>query len=74
MNIKSFITKKQLLKLDKELEKIDYDELIGGLSELQSEIRDIEKDEQKYYKELRIINAIINTCVELRHIYKGEED
>jgi len=59
-----FLSNRQLKKLDKELSKIDYNELLGGLQQLSTEVKDIE--------ESRVVYAIKQCCLELQKIY--EED
>lgn len=59
-----FLSNKQLKKLDKELSKVDYNELLGGLQQLSTEVKDPE--------ESRVVYAIKQCCLELQKIY--EED
>lgn len=67
-NIK-FISNKQLKKLDKELSKINYNELLGGLQELNREIIN-ENPDKKNTEELRAVYAITQCCLELQKIYE----
>ena len=60
-----FLSNKQLKKLDRELAKVNYDELLGGLQQLTLETQDSE--------ELRVIYAIEQCCLELRKIYKEDK-
>ena len=67
----NLMSRKNLKKLDAELSKMNYDELIGGLSQLSCEIVN-EAPADKNTEELRVLYAITQCCLELKKIY--EED
>lgn len=72
LNIFNLASRKNLRKLDKELSKMNYDELLAGLQELnRAIINDAPAD--KNTEELRAVYAIIQCCLELKKIYKEDE-
>ena len=73
-NLLKLVTKKQLLSLNKELEKMDFNELIGGLYELMDQINTTEKNDNTKYKEIKVIYAMIDAFVALKEIYDPEGD
>lgn len=68
----NLMSRKNLKKLDAELSKMNYDELIGGLSQLSCEIIN-ETPADKNTEELRVLYAITQCCLELKKIYKEDE-
>ena len=71
MNLLTFINKRNLLSLDKELVKMDYDTLITGLDKLRTEV----KENDKYrHEELRVLYALIETFTALRKVYENDID
>lgn len=71
MNLLNFINKKNLLSLDKELTKMDYDTLIAGLDKLRSEVKENDKHR---HEELRVLYALIEVFVALRKVYENDID
>lgn len=71
MNLLNFINKKNLLSLDKELTKMDYDTLIAGLNKLRSEVKENDKHR---HEELRVLYALIEVFVALRKVYENDID
>lgn len=71
MNLLTFINKRNLLSLDKELAKMDYDTLIAGLDKLRSEVKENDKHR---YEELRALYALIETFTALRKVYENDID
>ena len=67
LNIFNLASKRNLRKLDKELSKMNYDELLAGLQELNRAIID-DAPAEKNTEELRAVYAIIQCCLELRKI------
>ena len=67
----NLMSKKNLRKLDAELSKVKYDDLIAALNQLSHDIID-ERPADKNIEELRVIYAITQCCLELQKIY--EED
>lgn len=67
-NVFNIMSKKNLKKLDAELSKVNYNELIGGLNQLSYNLAVNENPE-----ELRVIYAITQCCLELQKIYKGDK-
>ena len=67
----NLMSRKNLRKLDAELSKVKYDDLIAALNQLSHDIID-ERPADKNIEELRVIYAIIQCCLELQKIY--EED
>ena len=67
----NLMSTRNLKKLDTELSKINYDELLGALNQLSHNI--IDENPAKYnIEELRVVHAITQCCLELKKIY--EED
>lgn len=71
MNLLAFVNKKNLLSLDKELSKMDYDTLIAGLDKLRSEVKENDKHR---HEELRVLYALIETFIALRKVYENDID
>lgn len=71
MNLLAFVNKKNLLSLDKELSKMDYDILIAGLDKLRSEVKENDKHR---HEELRVLYALIETFIALRKVYENDID
>ena len=67
----NLMSRKNLRKLDAELSKMKYDDLIAALNQLSHDIID-ERPADKNIEELRVIYAITQCCLELQKIY--EED
>ena len=67
----NLMSRKNLRKLDAELSKVKYDDLIAALNQLSHDIID-ERPAYKNIEELRVIYAITQCCLELQKIY--EED
>ena len=67
----NLMSRKNLRKLDTELSKVKYDDLIAALNQLSHDIID-ERPADKNIEELRVIYAITQCCLELQKIY--EED
>lgn len=67
----NLMSRKNLRKLDAELSKVQYDDLIAALNQLSHDIID-ERPADKNIEELRVIYAITQCCLELQKIY--EED
>lgn len=74
MNILNFLSRKQLLKIDKELQELKYKDLITGLDQLRTEAAEQEKDEKKKEKELRVLYAMIDVFTALQKVYEQEGD
>lgn len=72
LNIFNLASRRNLRKLDKELSKMNYDELLAGLQELNRAIID-DAPADKNTEELRAVYAITQCCLELRKIYKEDE-
>lgn len=70
-DIFNIMSKRNLKKLDKELSKVNYNELIGGLNQLSHNIIS-DSPADKNTEELRATYAITQCCLELQKIY--EED
>ena len=66
-----FLGKKQFLRLDKELQELNYDEIIGGLQEYLREVA-AEKDTEDKYKLMRITRATQEAFIAIRKIYEDE--
>lgn len=71
MNLLTFINKRNLLSLDKELAKMDYNTLIAGLDKLRSEVKENDKHR---HEELRALYALIETFTALRKVYENDID
>ena len=67
----NLMSRKNLRKLDAELSKVKYDDLIAALNQLSHDIID-ERPADKNIEELRVIYSITQCCLELQKIY--EED
>lgn len=67
----NLMSRKNLRKLDAELSKVKYDDLIAALNQLSHDIID-ERPADKNIEELRVIYAITQCCLELQKVY--EED
>lgn len=72
LNIFNLASRRNLRKLDKELSKMNYDELLAGLQELNRVIID-DAPADKNTEELRAVYAITQCCLELKKIYKEDE-
>lgn len=74
MNILNLLSRKRLVDLDKELEKLKYRDLIVGLQELRVDCSVEEKNEDKRDRELRVIYALIDALEALEKVYNKEGD
>lgn len=70
MNLLAFVNKKNLLSLDKELQKMDYNTLIAGLDKLRSEVKE---DDKHRPEQLRVLYALIETFIALQKVYENED-
>ena len=68
----NLMSRKNLRKLDAELSKVKYDDLIAALNQLSHDIID-ERPADKNIEELRAVYAITQCCLELKKIYKEDE-
>lgn len=68
----NLMSRKNLRKLDAELSKVKYDDLIAALNQLSHDIID-ERPADKNIEELRVIYAITQCCLELQKVYKEDK-
>lgn len=71
MKLIDFFGRKQLLKMDKTLQSMNFDENIGGLQELLREAAQEEDTEDKY-RYMRVIRATQEAFIAIRKIYEDE--
>lgn len=71
MKLFNFLNRKQLLKLDKELAKFDYDGEIAGLQKLLEEFA-AEEDTNEKYRYMRLVKAMQETFIAIRKVYEDE--
>lgn len=71
MKLFNFLSRKQLLKLDKELENFKYDEEIAGLQKLLQDIS-AEDDTKDKYRYMRLVKAMQEIFIAIRKVYEDE--
>lgn len=69
MGLTKFITKKNLKALDKELQRLNYDELLKGLSDLLAQVNACED-----YECVRAVYAMEQVFLTLKREYDKEDE